>query len=80
MPGILLSALFSCFTMVRIAKGPWMRNPQYLAVSLVGSVLAMLALNAYSPGMADEFVAGTLAAMAGAYAGIAAFDLALGGE
>lgn len=78
MPDIILSALFSSFFIVRAIKGPWMRNPQYLAISIFGSATAMLVLNAASPGAADEFIAGNGAAFAGAYLSVAAFDLAMG--
>ena len=78
MPDLVISGLFSSFLLVRVIKGPWLRNPQYLAVAMVGAVLAMLSLNAVEPGMADEFIAGNLAAFAGAFVAIAAYDLALG--
>ena len=78
MPDIILSALFSSFFIVRVIKGPWMANPQYLAISIFGSATAMLMLNAVAPGAADEFIAGNGAAFAGAYLSIAAFDIAIG--
>lgn len=78
MPDIILSALFSSFFIVRVIKGPWMANPQYLAISIFGSATAMLVLNALSPGAADAFIAGNGAAFAGAYLSIAAFDMATG--
>ena len=77
-PDIILSALFSSFFIVRVIKGPWMRNPQYLAVSIFGSAAAMIVLNAISPGAADEFILGNGAAFAGAFLSIAAFDFAAG--
>ena len=69
MPFIVINGLFSSFFLVRVIKGAWMRNPQYLAVAVVGAVGAMLSLNAMEPGMADGFIAGNLAAFAGAALG-----------
>jgi hypothetical protein len=78
MPDIILSALFSSFFIVRVIKGPWMGNPQYLAVSIFGSAAAMLVLNSVSPGAADGFILGNGAAFAGAFLGVIAFDAAMG--
>lgn len=78
MPGVILNALFSSFFLVRIVKGRWTHHPHYLAVSLMGSIIALLALHAASPGSEDGFIAGNLAALAGAWAGIALYDAALG--
>ena len=77
-PFIVINGLFSSFFLVRVIKGAWMRNPQYLAVAMVGAVGAMLSLNAMEPGMADGFIAGNLAAFAGAFGAITLYDLALG--
>lgn len=78
MPNIVLSALLSSFLIVRVFKGPWLRNPQYLAVCIVGSAAAMLVLNSLSPGAADEFIAGNGAAFMGAYLAVIAFDALTG--
>ena len=78
MPFIVINGLFSSFFLVRVIKGAWMRNPQYLAVAMVGSIGAMLLLNVAAPGMADDFIAGNIAAFAGAFLAISAYDLALG--
>jgi len=78
MSGILLSALFNGFLTVRLMKGPWLRNPQYLAAAIVASVLAMLILQAFWPGMEDDFVIGNLVGIAGSCAGMLAFDAILG--
>lgn len=75
MSAILISALSSSFFLVRIVKGPWMRNPQYLAAATVGAVAIGLLLASYDPGMENNFVTGGIAGLAGAWAGIAAFDL-----
>lgn len=78
MPDIILSALLSSFLIVRVFKGPWSRNPQYLAVCMVGSTAAMLLLNMVSPGSADGFIAGNGAAFMGAYAAVVIFDVVTG--
>jgi hypothetical protein len=77
-PSIILSALFSSFLTVKIVKGSWTRNPQYLVLSIVGGAIAMVALNALSPGSADDFILGNVATFAGAIATIFAFDAATG--
>ena len=47
MSDLLLSAIFTAFTMVRVIKGPWLRNPQYLATGILGAVVGTLVLHAY---------------------------------
>jgi hypothetical protein len=77
-PSIILSALFSSFLTVKLVKGSWTRNPQYLVLSIIGGAIAMTVLNTVSPGSADDFILGNVAAFAGAAAGIFAFDAAIG--
>ena len=77
---LIMSAVFSSFLTVRIVKGPWLRNPQYLVLSVMGGAAAMMALNVFSPGAADGFIAGNIAAFAGAVLSILAFDAAIGAE
>jgi hypothetical protein len=72
---ILISALSASFFLVRVVKGPWMRNPQYLAAATIGAVAISLLLSVVAPAVEDSFIAGGLAGLAGAWAGIAAFDL-----
>jgi hypothetical protein len=71
---ILISALSTSFFLVRVVKGPWMRNPQYLAAATIGAVAISLVLDAVAPAIENSFIAGGLAGAAGAWAGIAAFD------
>ena len=78
MAEILLSALFNGFFMVRVVKGPWLRNPQYLAVAIAGCMLAMLGLKAFWPGLEDDFIVGNLVGLGGCMSGMLAFDAALG--
>jgi hypothetical protein len=78
MSGILLSAISSGFFMVRIIKGPWRRNPQYLAASIAGSIVAILVLHSLWPDMDDDFIVGGIAGVAGAWGGMILFDTALG--
>ncbi len=75
--GIAFSALFNSFFVVRIVKGPWRRNPQYLAVAMVGSILATLTLKAFWPGMEDSFIIGGLVSFGGSWAGMMLFDAVL---
>jgi hypothetical protein len=74
MPMTLLSAVLSSFFLVRLIKGPWMRHPHYLGLAMIGSILSTVILASVSPGMEDEFIAGNLAAFAGAFVAIQAFD------
>ncbi|TPM96150.1 hypothetical protein [Mesorhizobium sp. B2-1-3A] len=36
MSDLLLSGIFTAFTMVRLLKGPWLRNSQCLATGITG--------------------------------------------
>lgn len=74
MIGIAFNALFSSFFLVRVVKGGWTRNPQYLAVALVSSMIALIGLHAWSPGAEDSLILGNVAALAGAWLGILLFD------
>lgn len=75
--GIILTALSAAFILVRIIKGPWMRNPQYLAAATIGSVALSLIFITAAPEMESDIIAGTLAGIIGAWAGIAAFDFVI---
>lgn len=75
MSEILLSALSSSIFLVRIMKGPWMRNPQYLAAAIIGAVAVSLLLNSAAPDLESGFLTGGLAGLGGGWAGIFAFDL-----
>ena len=55
MSELLLSAIFTAFSMVRLIKGPWLRNPQYLAAGIAGSILGALVLHTYWPGLRRRF-------------------------
>jgi hypothetical protein len=63
--------------MVRLLKGPWIRNPQYLAAAIAGSVVGSLLLHAGWPGLDGDFVAGGIVGIAGPIAGIVLFDAVL---
>lgn len=78
MSEILLSSVLSGFFMVRVVKGPWLRNPQYLAASIAGSILATLILHAVWPDADGDLIFSSLAAFGGSFAGIVLFDAALG--
>ena len=75
MPSLVLSAVFSSFLFVRLFKGPWGRNPQYLAAAMIGSVLLSVAAENYFPGASDDFINSNLLAAAGSGAGIFLFGL-----
>jgi hypothetical protein len=78
MSDILFSAVTTGFFMVRLFKGPWLKNPQYLAAAICGSILAALTLHLFWPVADGFFVVGGVTGLAGSWAGIALFDLALG--
>ena len=63
MSDLLLSSIFTAFTMVRVLKGPWLRNPQYLATGILGAIVAVLLLNGLWPSYDDDFVIGRGAGM-----------------
>jgi hypothetical protein len=75
---LLVSAVLGSFVMVRLFKGPWSRNPQYLAAAIAGSVAGTLLLHAFWPALDDDFLAGGLIGIAGPVAGIVLFDTLLG--
>ncbi|WP_258051704.1 hypothetical protein [Mesorhizobium sp. INR15] len=77
MSDLLLSAVFTAFTMVRLLRGPWLRNPQYLASGIVGAVVAALLLQGFWPGADDDFVIGGLTGVFGSWAGMVLFDTLL---
>ncbi len=78
MTEILLSAVSTGFLTVRFIKGAWFRNPQYLAIGICGALAAVLLLRAFSPEMADGFVVGGVAGVAGSWGAMALFDAVLG--
>ncbi|WP_311028949.1 hypothetical protein [Mesorhizobium koreense] len=78
MSDILFSAVTTGFFMVRLFRGPWLKNPQYLAAAICGSILAALTLHLFWPVMDDSFVVGGGAGLAGSWVGMALFDLAVG--
>lgn len=73
-----LSALSTAFFMVRIVKGPWMRNPQYVAAALTGALVAGLLLNSFSEELEADFIFGSIAGLFGGWLGIFGFDRFLG--
>jgi hypothetical protein len=75
---VLFSAVTTGFFMVRLFRGPWLRNPQYLAAAICGSVLAALMLHLFWPVMDDSLVVGGVTGLAGSWAGMALFDMAVG--
>jgi hypothetical protein len=78
MSDILLSAVTTGFFMVGVLRGPWLRNPQYLAAAICGSVLAALMLHLFWPVMDDSFVVGGVTGLGGSWAGMTLFDMAVG--
>jgi glycerol uptake facilitator-like aquaporin len=78
MSGILFSAVTTGFLMVRLFKGPWLKNPQYLAAAICGSILAVLVLHLFWPVMDDSFFVGGATGLAGSWAGMTLFDMVLG--
>lgn len=70
MPDLVISALVSSFTVVRLLKGPWLRYPQFLAAAMIGSVVLSLVAEKLDPGSADSMINATIYAFAGSAAGI----------
>lgn len=79
-PYIAISALFSAFLAVRILKGPWRRYPQYLALSTIASLAALLALHAGWPQFDSDMIVPTIAAFVASCAVVFAFDQLIGAE
>ena len=77
MPVLLLKALLSGFFAVRVFKGSWFRNPQYLVIAMVGCALAVMTLDSFAPDLASNFAFNNLAALAGAFVAIKAFDMVM---
>jgi len=78
MSDLLLSSIFTAFTMVRVLRGPWLRNPQYLATGILGAIVAVLLLHGLWPAYDDDFVIGGVTGIFGSWAGMALFDAILG--
>ncbi len=78
MPSILVSAVLSAFFATRLLKGAWVRNPQYLALSMVGSLAGILVLHSGWPQFDDGFVVPNAVSLAGAFVAVFAFDRAIG--
>ncbi|UDL89946.1 hypothetical protein LGH82_00580 [Mesorhizobium sp. PAMC28654] len=75
---LLLSAVLTAFTMVRLLRGPWLRNPQYLASGIVGAIVGVLLLHGIWPAADDDFIVGGVTGIFGSWAGMAVFDTILG--
>jgi hypothetical protein len=78
MPDLLLSAVFTAFTMVRVLKGPWLRHPQHLASGIVGAIVGALALHAFWPAYDDDVIIGGVTGIFASWAGMALFDAVSG--
>ncbi len=78
MSDLLLSAILTTFTMVRLLRGPWLRNPQYLASGIVGAIVGILLLHGFWPAADDDFIVGGVTGIFGSWAGMAVFDTILG--
>ncbi|PZV35122.1 hypothetical protein B5V02_29105 [Mesorhizobium kowhaii] len=78
MSDLLVSAILTAFTMVRLLRGPWLRNPQYLASGIVGAIVGALLLHGFWPAADDDFIVGGLTGIFGSWAGMVLFDAILG--
>jgi membrane associated rhomboid family serine protease len=78
MSDLLLSAIFTAFTTVRVLRGPWLRNPQYLASGIVGAIVGALLLHGFWPAYDDDLIIGGVTGIFGSWAGMALFDAILG--
>lgn len=77
-PYIAISALFSAFLAVRILKGAWRRYPQYLALSIVGSLAALLVLHSGWPQTDADLIVPMIVAFIGSCVVVFAFDQLIG--
>lgn len=77
---IVLSAVLTGFVAVRILKGHWTRNPQYLAVAIVGSAVGAVLFHAGWPQYDENLVLPTIASFIGSALAVHAFDRLLGAE
>lgn len=78
MSELLFSAILTAFTMVRVIKGSWLRNPQYLAAGIAGAVVGTLVLHSFWPAYDDDFIIGGVVGIFGSWAGMALFDGVVG--
>jgi len=74
MSELLFTAVLGSFFMVRLFRGPWLRNPHYLAAAIAGSVAGSLVLHAYWPALDGDFITGAIVSTVGPLAGMALFD------
>jgi len=77
---LVIAALSTAFFVVRIFKGPWMRNPQYVAASTIGALVVTGILYRFAPDIEGDLIIGSVAGFAGAWFGMFAFDMTLAGE
>jgi uncharacterized membrane protein YeaQ/YmgE (transglycosylase-associated protein family) len=77
---IVLSAVLSSFFAVRIIKGHWTRNPQYLAVAMVGSVVGAVVLHAGWPELDGDLLLPTIVSFIGSCVAVFAFDQMIGAD
>jgi hypothetical protein len=78
MSELLLSAVSTGFLTVRIFKGPWRRNPQYLAAAIAGSVLGALLLHRFGPDFDDDLIVGGVTGVVGSWLAMTLFDAIVG--
>lgn len=78
MPTLVLSAVLSSFMFVRLFKGPWARNPQYLAAAMIGSAIMSLIGENYFPGSGGDMLTADMLAGVGSAAGIFLFGIIAG--
>lgn len=78
MSDLLLSGIFTAFTMVRVLKGPWLRNPQHLATGILGAIVAVLLLHGLWPAYDGDFIIGGVTGIFGSWVEMALFDAILG--
>lgn len=74
---LLVSAILGSFAMVRLLKGPWGRNPHYLAAAIAGSVAGTLLVHGFWPALDDDFIVGGVVGVAGPIGGMMLFDALL---
>ena len=74
MAEVFITALFLSFTLVRLIKGSWSRNPGHVAASIFGGMVGLILLMVYSPGSQTDWVSGNASAAAGAWCAMLLFD------
>ena len=76
MPTFVYSAIVASFVLVRLVKGPWTSNVQFVVAGIVGAMLAALAGDYLYPGTTDDVILRYMVSLCGGGFGIYLFGKA----